>query len=82
MTPDLMSQYDLVVNIAERGQTPDWLRGKNVIWWDIPDLMPGDAVDKAFQEIEKRVKELIKLEKSGGDFHTLDDNIDEEVGNG
>ena len=78
MTPDLMSQYDLVVNIAERGQTPDWLRGKNVIWWDIPDLMPGDAVDKAFQEIEKRVKELIKLEKSGGDIHELDDNIDEE----
>ena len=49
-----------------------------MIWWDIPDLMPGDAVDKAFQEIEKRVKELIKLEKSGGDIHELDDNIDEE----
>lgn len=82
MTSDLISRHDLVVNIAERWQTPDWLRGENVIWWDVPDLLPGDSGDSTFIEVEKRVRELIELEKSRGDFRELDDNIDKEANNG
>lgn len=78
MTPDLISQYGLVVNIAERQQTPKWLRGENVIWWDIKDLLPGDAVDATFLEVELRVKSLIEIEKNHGDFNLLDDDIDAE----
>ena len=82
MTSDLISRHDLVVNIAERWQTPDWLRGENVIWWDVPDLLPGDSGDSTFIEVEKRVRELIELEKSRGNFRELDDNIDKEANNG
>lgn len=82
MTPELIPQYDLVVNIAEREQTPPWLRGENVIWWDIKDLLPGDAVDSTFQEVEAHVKSLVEVEKNHGDFHTLDDDIDKEAANG
>ena len=78
LTPEHILQYDLVVNIAEKGQTPRWLRGKNVIWWDVKDLLPGDAVDSTFREVEDRVKNLIEAEKNHGDFHELDDDIDAE----
>lgn len=74
-------RYDLIVNIAEKGQTPDWLRGEHVIWWNIKD--PGPHTTEAFMretadKIEERVKKLIEIEKTGGDFHEIDDNIDEE----
>lgn len=79
LSPEIIPRYDLVVNIAERFQTPDWLRGENVIWWDIKD--PGlkkntNAVTSSLIEIERRIQQLIKIEKTGGDFHELDDNID------
>lgn len=79
MTPELLNKYDLVVNIAERSQTPDWLRGKNVIWWDVSD--PGLAeTDEAkmlqtkfaVHEIEKRVRELVAGE-------VIDNMIDDPV---
>lgn len=86
ITPETLANYDLVVNIADRAQTPDWLRGDNVIWWEVGD--PGrkiggdedvllDALLGARDEIEKRVKKLIETERAGDDFHELDDNIDE-----
>lgn len=67
LSPDMLGKYDLVVNMAEKWQTPDWLRGDNVIWWNIKD--PGmtenydDRMTKfseTFDEIEILVKELVK----------------------
>ena len=67
LSPDMLSKYDLVVNMAEKWQTPDWLQGDNVIWWNIKD--PGmtenydDRMTKfseTFDEIEILVKELVK----------------------
>jgi protein-tyrosine-phosphatase len=79
LTPEHLKEYDLVVNIAERGQTPDWLRGENVIWWDIKD--PGwfdgmDPVIESLDQIEKRVKQLIKVLENKQDTRVLDDDID------
>ncbi len=76
--PEMLKDYDLVVNIAEKWQTPDWLRGDNVIWWDVKD--PGFAktpeekeklARKAIVEIEKRVRQLARGE-------VMDDGIDKK----
>ncbi len=81
LTPEMLPQYDLVVNIADRNQTPGWLRGDNVIWWNIPDLGPkfsDEQVWRNFDWISGKVRNLIDNEKSHSDFHELDDNIDAE----
>lgn len=81
LTQEMLSQYDLVVNIADRNQTPSWLRGDNVIWWQIEDLGPNFSRERAFENfdmIADKVKRLIEIEKTDGDFHRLDDNIDAE----
>ncbi|MDR1300269.1 MAG: GNAT family N-acetyltransferase, partial [Candidatus Nomurabacteria bacterium] len=66
LEPEMLAKYDLVVNIAEKKQTPDWLRGENVIWWGIKD--PGlveerkdkkTASGNALIEIERRIRQLI-----------------------
>lgn len=76
LSPDMLEKYDLVVNMAEKWQTPDWLRGENVIWWNVKD--PGMVEDydgrmtasrDALGVIEKRVKELV-----GGEI------VDDEIG--
>jgi isoleucyl-tRNA synthetase/protein-tyrosine-phosphatase len=83
LTPEMLKDYDLVVNIAEKFQTPDWLRGDNVIWWNIkdPGLVKGDdakvkAANAVLDEITERVKKLIELKRTEGNFHKLDDKID------
>lgn len=80
LTSEMLGEYDLVVNIATKEQSPSWLLGNNVIWWDISD--PGfshtlEEVRATRDEIKKRVLRLVELERSDGDFHELDDNIDE-----
>lgn len=76
LEPDTLKDYDLVVNLAERFQTPDWLRGENVVWWDVKD--PGLIKDSqakanglrvAMKEIEIRIKDLLN-------GMVRDDNID------
>ena len=79
LTPELLENYNLVVNIADREQTPDWLRGNNVIWWKVPDAGPvftDEQVKENFKLIGDKVRRLIELEKSGGSFRELDDDID------
>lgn len=65
LTPDMLENYDLVVNIAEKAQTPDWLKeGDNVIWWDISD--PRNQSDEknrtAREEIKVKIEQLIRGE--------------------
>ena len=64
LTKDMLCDYDLVVNIANRNQTPDWLKGDNVVWWKIEDLHAEsrELAELACDEIEKRVKKLISGE--------------------
>ena len=79
LMPTMLPQYDLVVNIADRNQTPDWLRGDNVIWWRVKDLGQNFSRERAFNNfdmIADKVKKLITIEETSGDFHELDDNID------
>ena len=76
LTKDMLCDYDLVVNIANRNQTPDWLKGDNVVWWKIedPHAESRELAELACDEIEKRVKQLISGE-------VVDDDIegDEDV---
>ncbi|MBF1042368.1 MAG: class I tRNA ligase family protein [Candidatus Nanosynbacter sp.] len=64
LTKDMLCDYDLVVNIANRNQTPDWLKGDNVVWWKIedPHAESRELAELACDEIEKRVKQLISGE--------------------
>lgn len=64
LTKDMLRNYDLVVNIANRNQTPDWLKGDNVVWWKIedPHAESRELAELACDEIEKRVKKLISGE--------------------
>ena len=76
LTKDMLCDYDLVVNIANRNQTPDWLKGDNVVWWKIedPHAESRELAKLACDEVEKRVKQLISGE-------VVDDDIegDEDV---
>ena len=64
LTADKLGDYDLIVNLAERSQTPDWLRGDNVIWWGVADPRNESAEKNriARDEIEQRVKQLLNGE--------------------
>ena len=64
LTKDMLRDYDLVVNIANRSQTPDWLKGDNVVWWKIedPHAESRELAKLACDEVEKRVKKLISGE--------------------
>lgn len=64
LTKDMLRNYDLVVNIANHNQTPDWLKGDNVVWWKIedPHAESRELAELACDEIEKRVKKLISGE--------------------
>lgn len=79
MVPEILGKYDLVVNIAEKQQTPDWLRGENVIWWNISDAGlikdRGDRLKASWgtvTEVEKRVQDLVNGK-------VIDDGIDNPV---
>lgn len=85
LLPEMLPTYNWVINIADRNQTPNWLRGKNVIWWHVPDLgskFSEEQVWQNFDRISEKVKQLIELEKTQGDIHALDDDIDAEAING
>lgn len=64
LTADKLGDYDLIVNLAEKSQTPDWLRGDNVIWWNVTDPR-NESIEKnrmARDEIEYRIKQLLNGE--------------------
>lgn len=64
LTADKLGDYDLIVNLAEKSQTPDWLRGDNVIWWNVTDPR-NESIEKnriARDEIEHRIKQLLNGE--------------------
>ena len=77
LTKDMLRDYDLVVNIANRSQTPDWLKGDNVVWWKIedPHAESRELAKLACDEVEKRVKKLISGEAAddieGDDVNVL-----------
>ena len=75
LTRDMLSNYDLVVNIANRNQTPDWLRGDNVVWWKIedPHAESREPAKLARDEIEKRVKMLLSGEVVDDDIEGAED---------
>ena len=64
LTADKLGDYDLIVNLAEKSQTPDWLRGDNVIWWNAADPRNESAEKNrtARDEIEYRIKQLLNGE--------------------
>ena len=64
LTADKLDDYDLIVNLAEKSQTPDWLRGDNVIWWNVADPRNESAEKNrtARDEIEYRIKQLLNGE--------------------
>jgi hypothetical protein len=78
LTEAMLPSYDLVVSMVESDKQPEWLRGENLIWWDIADGEPaisGFDYKNQFDEVEKHVHELVKMEDSGGDFRELDESV-------
>ena len=75
LTKDMLRNYDLVVNIANRNQTPDWLKGDNVVWWKIedPHAESRELAELACDEVEKRVKKLISGEVVDDDIEGTED---------
>ena len=75
LTADKLGDYDLTVNLAEKSQTPDWLRGDNVIWWDVVDPRNESAEKNriARDEIDKRVKQLVNGEVVDDDIEGTED---------
>ena len=75
LTKDMLCDYDLVVNIANRNQTPDWLKGDNVVWWKIedPHAESRELAKLACDEVEKRVKKLISGEVVDDDIEGTED---------
>lgn len=72
LSNEKIEQYDLIVNLAERSQTPAWLRGENVVWWNIPDPT-ADANGKELREARDKIAERVKKLSEG----TIeDDDID------
>ncbi|MGB4957766.1 MAG: class I tRNA ligase family protein [Candidatus Saccharimonas sp.] len=66
-----LKNYDVVIDITEKSQTPDWLNGENVVWWDVQDPR-GDSWEKnrrARDEIQEKVKQLVQ-------GIVVDDNVD------
>jgi valyl-tRNA synthetase/predicted acetyltransferase/protein-tyrosine-phosphatase len=71
ITPEMLKKYDLLVNLAEKSQTPDWLRGDNVVWWDVKDptrYATEDDLKRAYREIDVKIKQLLNGE-------IVDDNL-------
>ena len=63
VTPELIKNYDLVVNMAAEKYTPKWLSSApNYVFWEISDPM-GHSYERTANvrdEIKQRVEELIK----------------------
>ena len=75
LTKGMLRDYDLVINIANRNQTPDWLKGDNVVWWKIedPHAESRELAKLACDEVEKRVKKLISGEVVDDDIEGTED---------
>lgn len=62
LTPKMLDAYDLIISMAQKEYTPDWLGSHpNYRYWDVAD--PGgqdyDATLVALRDIEPRVRELL-----------------------
>ncbi len=62
LTPEMLSEYDIVVSMAEEPFIPDFLReDKSVIWWDVenPTESSKEITDATYTKINNLVTELI-----------------------
>lgn len=63
ITPELLKNYDLVVNMAAEHYTPRWLSGApNYVFWEISDPM-GHSYERTAgvrDKIKQKVEALIK----------------------
>ncbi|MGB3023367.1 MAG: class I tRNA ligase family protein [Candidatus Saccharimonadales bacterium] len=58
---EMLKEYNLVVNMANHSQTPEWLQGPNVVRWNVVDPK-GESEEKGLvmrDTVERRVKDLI-----------------------
>ncbi|HEY1064285.1 MAG TPA: low molecular weight phosphatase family protein [Candidatus Saccharimonadales bacterium] len=67
LTPEMLDNYDLIVSMAQKEYTPDWLSSHaHYRYWDIKD--PGgkdyNATLAAYDEIEPKVKALTLEERA------------------
>ena len=62
LEPEMLDEFDKVVLILEEHRWPDYLReNEKVVFWDLPDTreMGGDSMRVTFDEVKRRVDELI-----------------------
>jgi protein-tyrosine-phosphatase len=63
VTPEMLKQYDKVINMAAPQYTPEWLsRAPNYVFWDVLDPM-GHSYEKTSEVrdiIQKKVEQLIR----------------------
>lgn len=70
VSKDDLNKYDLIVNLGEKSETPDWLTGDNVIWWSIADSR-GESAEKNRETRDKvkyKVERLIKGDIMDDDY--------------
>ncbi len=75
LTPEMLSQYDLIVDITDPDQKQDWLIGENVICWNVADVH-GKSYERAViarEGLRSRVENLVKVLNEGDDFRKLDE---------
>lgn len=63
LSPELMSEADVIVSMAEEPFIPDLLKNsKNVIWWEVenPTFVDREMAEKTYSQIYKLVKDLIE----------------------
>lgn len=85
LTPEMLGDYDLIVDMTAPQQTPTWLNGSNVIRWEnIPDPKGKEAKvrQQVRDNIEQRVKKLIEAKYTEDDPRESDDGVDKEQING
>lgn len=60
LTPDMLKDYQRVIVLAEPEAIPSWLKGDNVLFWNIPDTkgQSPETTHEIVQVIEKKLAEL------------------------
>ncbi len=62
LLPEMLDQYDVVVNMAQEGYIPDFLKKcSKVVWWTVADTkyITEDVAKETFEQVNKLVRELI-----------------------
>lgn len=59
LTPEMVTSADCVISMAEEPYIPDFLSGKNVIFWNIPNAATKENIETIYKKVEGFVKHSV-----------------------